>query len=159
MDSNFNNGLARLAESQRNLPALVERLRAVLGEEAAEADAEGEQASAAGLDAVAHLEAQWADLGALAQAQQAYFAAHDAVEDVDAHNQAQHALRAQYTPFFLALHASLKQLDKAIRELDKRRAEAAKAAGKRMTGNRQTKGVKEAVQRWSPVLVTATSSR
>jgi type I restriction enzyme M protein len=44
------------------------------------------------------------------------------------------------------LHASLKALDKAIREMDKRKAEAAKAAGKRATGNRQTKGVKDALQ-------------
>ena len=67
-------------------------------------------------------------------------------EPVDTRNTAQHALRALYTPFFTALHASMKQLDKAIRELDKRKAEAAKAAGKRAGGNRQTKGVKEAVQ-------------
>ncbi len=108
VDSYFNHGLTRPVESQRNLPALAERLRAVLSEEAAEAGAEGEQASAAGLDAVTHLEAQWADLGALAQAQQAYFAAHDAAEDVDARNQAQHALHAK-------LHAVL---PRAARQLE-----------------------------------------
>lgn len=37
-------------------------------------------------------------------------------------------------------------LDKAIREMDKRKAEAAKAAGKRAAGNRQARGVKDAVQ-------------
>lgn len=148
VDRYFESGLSRLQVSQANLPALAERLRAVLGEQVTEltAGAGAGEAGAAGLDAVAHLQAQWADLGPLAQAQQAYFAAQGQAQDVDVRNQAQHTLRALYTPFFLALHASLKQLDKAIRELDKRKAEAAKAAGKRGGGNRQTKGVKEAVQ-------------
>ena len=146
VDGYFQNGLARLQQSQGTMPALAERLRAVLGEEAADAGAEALQASAAGLDAVAHLQAQWADLGPLATAQQAYFAQHGRAEPVDTRNTAQHALRALYTPFFTALHASMKALDKAIRELDKRKAEAAKAAGKRAGGNRQTKGVKETVQ-------------
>jgi type I restriction enzyme M protein len=142
VDSHFTRGLTRLVESQRNMPALAERLRAVLGEDAAEAGAEGAPASATGLEAVAHLQAQWVDLGPLMQAQQAYFEGNGHSDDVDARNQAQQALRASYTPFFLALHASLKQLDKAIRELDKRKAEA----GKRTGGNRQTKAVKETVQ-------------
>ena len=146
VDGYFRSGLARLQQSQGNMPALAERLRAVLGEEAADAGAEAQQASAAGLNAVAHLQAQWVDLGPLATAQRAYFAHHGQAEAVDTRNAAQHALRALYTPFFTALHASMKALDKAIRELDKRKAEAAKAAGKRVGGNRQTKGVKEAVQ-------------
>jgi type I restriction enzyme M protein len=65
---------------------------------------------------------------------------------VDERNQAQHLLRGQFTPFFTGLHAAVKALDKAIREMDKRKAEAAKADGKRATANRQTKGVKAAVQ-------------
>lgn len=72
-------------------------------------------------------------------------------------NTAQHVLRAKFTPFFHGLHARLKALDKAIREMDKRKAEAAKAAGKRAAGNRQTKGVKDAVKRWSKALRFATS--
>jgi type I restriction enzyme M protein len=146
VDSHFTRGLAQLVESQSNMAALAERFRGVLGEDAAEAGTEGAQAGAAGLEAVAHLQSQWADLGPLAQAQQVYFTTHGHADDVDARNQAQHALRALYTPFFLALHASLKQLDKAIRELDKRKAATARAAGKRMGGTRQTKAVKEAMQ-------------
>ena len=80
------------------------------------------------------------------RAQQAYAQVHQASEDVCARNPAQHALRKQFTPFFTALHASLKQLDKAIREMDKRKAKASKAAGRRGGGNRQTKGVKDTVQ-------------
>ena len=103
-------------------------------------------AAAAGRQAVQHLGAQWANLVPLVQAQRAHEKAHGASEKVAARNKAQYALRQRFTPFFTALHASLKQLDKAIREMDKRKAEAAKAAGKRGGGNRQTKGVKDTVQ-------------
>jgi type I restriction enzyme M protein len=140
IDGYFQQGLARLVESQSHIPALAERLLAVLGEE------DDALAAAAGRDAVANLQAQWADLGSLVQAQSAHDRAHGASENIDACNQAQHALRHKFTPFFAALHASLKQLDKAIREMEKRKAEATKAAGKRSGGNRQTKGAKETVQ-------------
>ena len=140
IDRYFNHGLARLVESQAHIPALAERLLAVLGEE------DDAVAAAAGRQVVQHLSAQWANLAPLVQAQQAHVKAHGASEAVDARNAAQHALRHQFTPFFAALHASLKQLDKAIREMDKLKAEAAKAAGKRGGGNRQTKGVKDTVQ-------------
>ena len=140
IDRYFSQGLARLVESQAHIPALAHRLLAVLGEE------DDAQAAAAGRQAVQHLGAQWANLVPLVQAQRAHVKAHGASEKVDARNKAQHALRQRFTPFFTALHASLKQLDKAIRETDKRKAEAAKAAGKRGGGNRQTKGVKDTVQ-------------
>ena len=142
VDSYFRSGLAKLQASHAKLPALAERLHALLGEDAAEAP----EATAAGLAAADRLVAQWVELGPLAAAQHAYFQAHGATKTVDDHNEAQHALRATYTPFFEHLHASLKALDKAIRDGDKRRAEAAKAAGKRGGGNRQTKAVKEALQ-------------
>ncbi len=140
VDRYFEQGLTRLVESQQHLPALTERLLAML---AGEEDA---PAAEVGRHAVEHLGAQWASLAPLVQAQQVYAKAHGESEAVDERNAAQHELRAQFTPFFNALHTSLKQLDKAIREMDKRKAEAAKAAGKRVGGNRQTKGVKEAVQ-------------
>jgi type I restriction enzyme M protein len=140
IDRYFSQGLARLVESQAHIPALTERLLAVLGEE------DDAQAAAAGRQAVQHLGAQWASLEPLVQAQQDYTRSHGVSQDVDARNLAQHALRQRFTPFFTALHASLKQLDKAIREMDKRKAEAAKAAGRRGGGNRLTKGVKETVQ-------------
>jgi type I restriction enzyme M protein len=145
VDGYFRSGLAKLQASRAKLPALAERLRAVLGEDVADA-AEAPEATAAGLAAVDHLLAQWVALGPLAQAQQAYFAAHSEASGLDARNEAQHALRATYAPFFEQLHASLKALDKAIRDGDKRKAEAAKAAGKRGGGNRQSKAVKEALQ-------------
>jgi len=95
---------------------------------------------------VAGLQAQWAQLPALAAAQATHDQGHGSSEDLDTRNTAQQALRQRFTPFFHELHASLKVLDKAIREMDKRKAEAAKAAGKRMAGNRQARGVKDAVQ-------------
>ncbi|WP_374667743.1 N-6 DNA methylase [Ramlibacter sp.] len=142
VDGYFRSGLAKLQASHAKLPALAERLRAVLGEDEAEAP----EATAAGLAAVDHLLAQWVELQPLAKAQQAYFAAHGEAEAVDARNEAQHALRTTYAPFFEKLHKSLRALDQAIRDGDKRRAEAAKAAGKRSGGNRQTKAVKDALQ-------------
>jgi type I restriction enzyme M protein len=142
VDSYFRSGLAKLQASHAKLPALAERLRAVLGDDAAEAP----EATAAGLAAVDHLLVQWVALEPLAAAHEAYFAAHSQAEAVDARNEAQHALRATYAPFFETLHASLKALDKAIRDGDKRKAEAAKAAGKRGGGSRQSKAVKEALQ-------------
>jgi type I restriction enzyme M protein len=151
IDRYFQQGLARLEESQTHIPALAERLLAVLGEE------DDEQAAEAGRQAVAHLRAQWADLEPLVQAQAAYAQLHGASEDIDARNKDQHALRQKFTPFFAALHASLKQLDKAIREMEKRKAEAAKAVGKRVGGNRQTKGVKDTVQALHDEVKTAES--
>ncbi|MEO7852636.1 MAG: N-6 DNA methylase [Rubrivivax sp.] len=142
VDAYFRGGLQKLQASHATLPALAERLRAVLGEDAAESP----EATAAGLTAVDHLLAQWVQLGPLAKAQQAYFAAHSGAEAVDVRNQAQQALSATYAPFFEQLHASLKALDKAIRDGDKRKAEAAKAAGKRGGGNRQSKAMKDALQ-------------
>ena len=136
----FEQGIARLAENQAHIPVLAERLLAVLGEE------DDAAAAATGRDAVAHLQAQWRDLTPLVAAHDAYRRAHDDDADVDAHNLAQRALQARFTPFFAALHVSLKQLDKAIRELEKRVAVVAKAAGKRGSTDRRTKVSKEAVQ-------------
>ena len=136
----FAQGIARLTENQAHIPALAAQLLAVLGEE--------DDAVAAGLgrDAVAHLQAQWADLTPLNEAHAGYQREHGADADVDAHNLAQRALQKRFTPFFTALHASLKQLDKAIRELEKRAAVVAKAAGKRGSTDRRTRVLKDAVQ-------------
>lgn len=134
-------GMAQLKEAAEHLPALSDRLLAVLAEEAADA-----QTSQAARDAIAALQGQWGLLAALAQAQDQHERTRGQKHSVDDRNTAQHLLRAQFKPFFTGLHAAGKALDKAIREMDKRKAEAAKADGKRATANRQTKGVKAAVQ-------------
>jgi type I restriction enzyme M protein len=136
----FAQGIEKLIENQAHIPALAKQLLAVLGEEA------DEVAATAGREAVAHLQAQWADLTPLIKAHADYVQAHGADADVDSHNAAQRNLQARFTPFFTSLHLSLKQLDKAIRELEKRASEAAKAVGKRGGSNRDTKWLKEAVQ-------------
>ena len=137
-------GLQQLKDAAEHLPALSERLLAVLAEEAA--DAASTQAHQAARDAIATLQAQWDQLAALQEAQAKHERTRGQKHSVDERNKAQHLLRAQFTPFFTGLHAAVKALDKAIREMDKRKAEAAKADGKRATANRQTKGVKAAVQ-------------
>lgn len=141
VDRYLRQGMAQLKDAAEHLPALSERLLAVLAEEAADA-----QTSQAARDAIATLQAQWGELAALAQAQDQHERTRGQKHSVDERNQAQHLLRAQFTPFFSGLHAAVKALDKAIREMDKRKAEAAKLEGKRATANRQTKGVKAAVQ-------------
>lgn len=141
VDRYLHQGMAQLKEAVEHLPGLSDRLLAVLAEEAADA-----QTSQAARDAIAALQAQWGQLAALEQAQDQHERTRGQKHSVDERNQAQHLLRDQFTPFFTGLHAAVKALDKAIREMDKRKAEAAKADGKRATANRQTKGVKAAVQ-------------
>ncbi|MBS1190045.1 MAG: methylase [Rhodocyclaceae bacterium] len=133
-------GMAQLHEAAEHLPGLNKRLLAVLAEEA------DEQATQAARDAIAHLEAQWAQLVELDKAQAQHERSRGQNHSIEGRNDAQHALRARFSPFFDGLHGAVKALDKTIREMDKRKAEAAKAEGKRVTANRQTKAVKEAVQ-------------
>ncbi|HGM4787892.1 N-6 DNA methylase [Stenotrophomonas maltophilia] len=141
VDRYLHQGMAQLKEAAEHLPALSDRLLAVLAEEAADT-----HTSQAAREAVAALQAQWGQLVALALAQDQHERTRGQKHSVEERNQAQHLLRAQFAPFFTGQHAAVKALDKAIREMDKRKTEAAKADGKRATANRQTKGVKAAVQ-------------
>tara|TARA_R110001583_G_scaffold132142_2_gene284094 strand:+ start:57687 stop:59813 length:2127 start_codon:yes stop_codon:yes gene_type:complete len=145
VDRYLHQGMAQLHEAAEHLPALSERLLAVLDAEVEEGTADPETSQAA-RDAIAALQAQWGQLATLQQAQAQHERTRGQKHSIEQRNTAQHALRAQFTPFFNGLHAAVKALDKAIREMDKRKAEAAKADGKRATANRQTKGVKAAVQ-------------
>lgn len=140
VDRYLHQGMAQLHEAADHLPGLSERLLAVLAEEA---DA---QATQAARDAIAALQTQWAQLANLQQAQAQHERTKGQKQTIEDRNTAQHALRKTFTPFFDGLHAAVKALDKAIREMDKRKADAAKLEGKRATANRQTKAVKEAVQ-------------
>ena len=150
VDHYLRQGMAQLKEAAEHLPALSERLLAVLDEEATDA-----KTSQAARDAIAALQAHWGQLAELKQAQAQHERTRGQKHSVDARNTAQHALRAQFTPFFSGLHAAVKALDKAIREMDKRKAETAKAEGKRTAANRQTKGLKAAVQALHDELKTA----
>jgi type I restriction enzyme M protein len=145
VDRYLHQGMAQLREAAEHLPGLSERLLAVLAAEVEEGAADAETSQAA-RDAIAALQAQWGQLAALAQAQAQHERTRGQKHSVEDRNAAQHQLRALFTPFFSGLHGAVKQLDKAIREMDKRKAEDAKLEGKRATANRQTKGVKAAVQ-------------
>ena len=133
-------GMAQLHEATEHLPGLNKRLLAVLAEEA------DEQATLAARSAIAHLESQWANLDDLDAAQARHERTLGQNHSIETCNEAQHSLLARFSPFFEGLHAAVKALDKTIRDMDKRKAEAAKVEGKRATANRQTKAVKEAVQ-------------
>lgn len=141
VDRYLRQGMAQLREASEHLPGLSERLLAVLAEEEA-----GATTSQAARDAIATLHSQWGQLVALQQSQAHHERARGQKHNVEDRNTAQHALRQKFTPFFGGLHSAVKTLDKAIREMDKRKAEASKAEGKRATANRQTKAVKAAVQ-------------
>lgn len=145
VDRYLHQGMAQLKDAAEHLPALSERLLAVLTAEMEEGATDAATSQAA-RDAIAALQAQWGQLAALAQAQEQHERTRGQKHSVDEHNTAQHQLRALFTPFFSGLHTAVKALDKAIREMDKRQAEAARLEGKRATANRQTKGVKVAVQ-------------
>ncbi|MBI5269925.1 MAG: N-6 DNA methylase [Burkholderiales bacterium] len=141
VDAYLHQGMAQLKKAAEQLPTLSERLLAVLAEEAADAET-----SQAARDAIAALQVQWGQLATLEQAQAQHERTRRQKHSVEDRNAAQHLLCAQFTPFFTGLHAAVKALDKAVREMDKRKAEAAKADGKRTSANRHTKGVKAAVQ-------------
>lgn len=153
VDHYLRQGMAQLHEAAEHLPTLSARLLAVLAEEAADTASSG--AHQAARDAIAALQAQWDHVTTLDEAQAQHERARGQKHSVDNRNSAQHILRAKFTPFFNGLHAAVKVLDKAIREMDKLKAAAAKAEGKRATANRQTKGLKAAVQALHDELKTA----
>lgn len=140
VDRYLHQGIAQLHEAAEHLPGLNQRLLAVLAEEA------DEQATQAARDAISHLEAQWAQLDELDKAQTQHECNRGQNHSIEGRNNAQHTLRIRFSPFFDGLHEAVKALDKTIRDMDRRNAEAAKAEGKRVSANRQTKAVKGAVQ-------------
>jgi type I restriction enzyme M protein len=140
VDRYLHRGMVQLHEAAEHLPRLNQRLLAVLAEEA------DEQTTQAAREAIRHLEAQWAQLDDLDEAQAQHERSRGQNHSIEDRNEAQHALRVRFSPFFDGLHGAVKVLDKTIREMDKWKAEAAKADGKRATANRQTKAVREAVQ-------------
>lgn len=164
VDDYFAAGFAALAESHAHVAPLAEQLRDVLD------DAEGPQAVAAmqaEWAALKPLQARYAKylgvpnaprpsshrlspaerlvkLGPSALAPSvAEVAAH--YDTPDRHNTAQHKLREHCDPFFAALHAGLKRLDKLVGQHEKRLTDAAQAEGKRGGVDRDTKALKTAL--------------
>lgn len=133
IDRYFEQGMARLAENQKQVEPVAEQLLAVLD------DKEGKQA-------VASLVDTWKGLPPLQKAWGSYQKEHTVTATVDKKNRAQHTLRATFDPFFTALHDSLKQIDKAVRRHEKALVEAAKQAGKRQSADRATRQLKTALE-------------
>jgi type I restriction enzyme M protein len=131
IDRYFAAGMERLIENKNRVEPLSAQLLEVLDD--------------AGRDAVAELMKQWVGLNKLQTRYEQYRAKHAGEEAVDQKNKAQHQLRETFDPFFAALHEGLKQLDKTVRQHEKRQTEQAQKDGKRGATDRKTKALKTAL--------------
>jgi type I restriction enzyme M protein len=132
IDRYFAAGMARLIESQTRVEPVSAQLLEVLD-------------NAGGKRAVKELVKQWAGLNKLQTRYGQYRAKHARQKVADAKNKAQHQLRKTFDPFFAALHAGLRQLDKTVRQHEKRQAELAETNGKRSMTDRKTRALKTAL--------------
>jgi type I restriction enzyme M protein len=133
VDDYFAAGFAALAESHTHIAPLAEQLLAVLD------DTEGRMA-------VSTMQEEWAALKPLQKRFATYQTKADPNASIAVSNRAQHALREHCDPFFEALHADLKRLDRLVRQHEKRLTEAAQAEGKRGGIDRDTKALKAALE-------------
>ena len=139
VDHYFAQGIASLHAHQASVEALCAQLFDALEDKAAR-------------KTVTDLKKQWAALTTLEERNAGYLtflhqpgkaAKKDSVE---AHNTAQHKLLEAFTPFFTALHADLKALDKTLRQHEKQLSDIAQADGKRGSTDRKTKLLKTALE-------------
>jgi type I restriction enzyme M protein len=133
VDHYFAQGVASLHAHQASVDALCAQLFEALEDAAAR-------------QTVTDLKKQWKGLAKLEDRYATYLDSITASGSVDAHNTAQHKLHAAFAPFFTALHASLKALDKTLRQLEKQQVDAAQAQGKRGSTDRTTKALKTALE-------------
>lgn len=140
VDHYFAQGVASLHAHQASVDTLCAQLFEALEDVAAR-------------QTVTDLKKQWKGLAKLEDRYATYMDSVAAVraepveaKALDAHNTAQHKLHAAFAPFFTALHASLKALDKTLRQLEKQQADAAQAQGKRGSTDRTTKALKTALE-------------
>ncbi|WP_022944238.1 type I restriction-modification system subunit M [Pseudoalteromonas ruthenica] len=137
IDTYFEKGMKLLAENKKQVEPVSEQLLEVLD------DAQGKLA-------VGDLVTQWKELTQLQSKFESYQATVQGKfsdkQQVDAINNIQHVLLKSFEPFFDALHEGLKQIDRVVRKQEKVKAEAAKAAGKRPTTDRQTKQLKSSLE-------------
>ncbi len=141
IDTYFAQGMDKLIENKTQVEPVSEQLLEVLD------DANGKHA-------VAELVRQWAGLTQLQTRYDAYQHKHSDQTDVAKKNHAQHQLRQAFDPFFMALHAGLKQLDTIVRQHEKQQANT---NGKRSSGDRQTKALKTALEALHTEVKTAES--
>ena len=152
VDHYFAQGVASLHAHQASVEALCAQLFEALEDKAAR-------------KTVTDLKKQWAGLATLEERYATYLDAVQAesavqaksksakaapksvrAEPVEAHNTAQHKLLEAFTPFFTALHADLKALDKTLRQHEKQLSDIAQADGKRGSTDRKTKVLKTALE-------------
>ena len=139
VDHYFAQGVASLHAHQASVEALCAQLFEALEDKAAR-------------KTVTDLKKQWAGLATLEERYAGYLTflqqpGKAAKKDpVEAHNTAQHKLLEAFTPFFTALHADLKALDKILRQHEKQLADAAQLDGKRGSTDRKTKILKTALE-------------
>jgi type I restriction enzyme M protein len=133
VDRYFVAGMERLIENKNRVEPICAQLLDVLD------DTDGRRAAA-------ELMRQWASLVKLQTRYKQYCEKHSGEKAVDKKNKAQHHLREAFDPFFAALHEGLKQLDKTLRQHEKRQAEEAEADGKRASTDRKTKALKAALE-------------
>ncbi|HQS32550.1 MAG: N-6 DNA methylase [Polaromonas sp. 39-63-203] len=140
VDHYFAQGVASLHAHQVSVEALCAQLFEALEDKAAR-------------KTVTDLKKQWSSLAHLEDRYAGYLDSLSAVrvEPVEAssvkkYNTAQHQLRAAFTPFFTALHADLKALDKTLRQHEKQLSDAAQLEGKRGSTDRKTKLLKTALE-------------
>ena len=147
VDDYFRQGWARLQENRAQVEPVCEQLVAALDDSA---DA------VVGKDAATEFSGVWDTLAGLEKKYRGYEKKHSAgvgvlsEKEIVAWNKTQHKLSEVFEPFFVALHAGLKQLDKVVREHEGRLAELAKKGQKkggkkkgRMQVDRQVKALKE----------------
>ena len=133
IDGYFKSGMERLIENKTKVEPVSAQLLEVLDDDA-------------GKQAVAELVKQWASLNKLEDHYKQYREKHGGEKAVDHKNKAQRHLREAFDPFFAALHEGLKQLDKTVRQHEKRQAEQAQADGKRAGTDRKTKALRIALE-------------
>src|SRR5207302_7848167 len=133
IDRYFDEGMKRLIENKTRVEPISQQLLEVLEDNA-------------GRGAVAELVKQWAGLNKLQQRYDQYVGNHKSEKVVDKKNKAQHRLREAFDPFFAALHEGLKQLDKTVRQHEKRLVEKVQENGKRPPLDRKTKALKTALE-------------
>lgn len=141
----FFEGVASLNAHQKGIEALCAQLFEALEDKAAR-------------QTVSDFQQQWAALAQVREHYATYLKNHPdapaqpklpskaAALALEQKNLAQQQLRAAFSPFFAALHADLKALDKTLRQHEKQLADAAQLEGKRASADRKTKVLKTALE-------------
>jgi type I restriction enzyme M protein len=145
VDHYFAEGVSSLNAHQAGVDALCAQLYEALEDKAAR-------------QTITDLKQQWTGLASVRQRYAAYLDSHPALPTepqarskaatlaLQQQNTAQQQLRAAFTPFFSALHADLKALDKTLRQHEKQLSAAAQLEGKRASADRKTKLLKTALE-------------